>query len=250
MKKTIHDMLDIYALKHHSDDMMLMLRDYVLDSRLSRDDLNDKIVLELGERTPYWSHTELMKVNIENWFATHEDNIKKLVDTLELKYNPLHTTDYTDTEHEHTVNNNKTADTGTIADAGTIRDTGAVSDNGTVKSAGTTSDGYIENTVSAYDSSTYQPQDRSQHHDTTDVTNTTNMTSSTDMTKATNMSKTTDMLRKAELDESRDRTIEHGGKEGNKSYQELIEAERRLAEFNIYDWIVNQLDSEICLGLF
>ena len=238
MRKTIHDMLDIYALKHHSDDMMLMLRDYVLDSRLNRDDLNDKIVLDLGERFPYWNHTELMKVNIENWFATHEDNIKKLVDTLELTYNPLHTTDYTDTEHEHTVNDD------TVADNGTIADNGTVDDEGTVRSAGTTSDGNIENQVSAYNSADYQPQDKSIHHDETDVTNTTDMTSTTDMTK------TTDMTRKSDLDEVRDRTLEHHGKEGDKSYQELIEAERRLAEFNIYDWIVNQLDSEICLGVF
>lgn len=214
MKKTIHDMLELYAFKNHSKDLTLMLKDYVLDSRLSRDELNNKIILDLGERFPYWNHTDLMKVNIENWFATHEDNIKRLVDTLELEYNPINTVDYTESEHEHTVNDD------TVRDAGTQRH------------AGTTSDGHTENTVSAYDASGYQPQDKSTYTDTTDTTS------------------TTDMTTKSDKDEDRWKDFEHHGNDGQKSYQELIEAERRLAEFNIYDWIVNQLDSEICLGVF
>lgn len=213
MKKTIHDMLDIYALKHKSDDIFLMLQDYVLDSRLSREDLNDKIVLDLGERTPYWNHTELLKTNIENWFATHEDNIKKLVDSIELEYNPLYNTDYYEkVDNERKTDNKRTED----LESHSIP-------NDTVIS---------ENQVSAYDASGYQPQDKNT------TTNTGNNATTGDNV-ITDDNKTVD-----------DNLKHHYGKEGTESYADIISKERRLAEFNIYDWIVNQLDSEICLGVF
>ena len=213
MKKTIHDMLDIYALKHKSDDIFLMLQDYVLDSRLSREDLNDKIVLDLGERTPYWNHTELLKTNIENWFATHEDNIKKLVDSIELEYNPLYNTDYYEKiDNERKTDNKRTED----LESHSIPDDTVTS----------------ENQVSAYDASGYQPQDKNTTRNTGD-----NKTTGDNV--ITDDNKTVD-----------DNLKHHYGKEGTESYADLISKERRLAEFNIYDWIVNQLDSEICLGVF
>ena len=214
MKKTIHDMLDIYALKHKSDDIFLMLQDYVLDSRLSREDLNDKIVLDLGERTPYWNHTELLKTNIENWFATHEDNIKKLVDSIELEYNPLYNTDYYEkVDNERKMDNKRTEDLESHS-----------LPNDTVVS---------EDKVSAYDNASgYQPQSLNTTHNTGDNT-------TTGDNVITDDNKTVD-----------DNLKHHYGKEGTESYADLISKERRLAEFNIYDWIVNQLDSEICLGVF
>lgn len=213
MKKTIHDMLDIYALKHKSDNIFLMLQDYVLDPRLSREDLNDKIVLDLGERTPYWNHTELLKTNIENWFATHEDNIKKLVDSIELEYNPLYNTDYYEKiDNERKTDNKRTED----LESHSIP-------NDTVVS---------ENQVSAYDASGYQPQDKNTTTNTGD-----NKTLGDNI--ITDDNKTVD-----------DNLKHHYGKEGTESYADIISKERRLAEFNIYDWIVNQLDSEICLGVF
>lgn len=213
MKKTIHDMLDIYALKHKSDDIFLMLQDYVLDTRLSREDLNDKIVLELGERTPYWNHTELLKANIENWFATHEDNIKKLVDSIELEYNPLYNTDYYEK-----VDNERKTDNKRIEDL----ESHSIPDDTVVS----------ENQVSAYDAGGYQPQDKNI------TTNTGNNTTTGDNV-ITDDNKIVD-----------DNMKHHYGKEGTESYADIISKERRLAEFNIYDWIVNQLDSEICLGVF
>ena len=238
MKKTIHDMLDLYAMKHSSTDMFLMLRDYTLDERLNRDDLNVKIMLELGERQTYWQHTDLLKTNIDNWFTTHEDNIKKLVDTIELEYNPLYNTDYYDDVHEHTVNDDTVHE-----DLHKVNDD-TVHEDLYNHNEGTTSDGYVENQVSAYDSSGYQPQDKSTHHDTTDLETT------GDNTIKTDKDETGDNTIKTDKDEDRELDKHHYGKEGTESYQDLIDKERRLAEFNVYDWIIKQLDSEICLGVF
>ena len=213
MKKTIHDMLDLYAMKHQSTDMFLMLKDYPLDARLNRDELNTQIMLSLGERQTYWQHTELLKANIDNWFTNHADNIKKLVDTIELEYNPLYNTDYYEK-----VDNKKKTDNKRVEDLDTH-----YKPDSTVTS---------ENEVSAYDASGYQPQDKNTTHSTGD-----------DQTKGDNTitddNKTID-----------DNLLHHYGKEGTETYADLINEERRLAEFNVYDWIVNQLDSEICLGVF
>lgn len=279
-------MLDLYAMKHNSTDLTLMLRDYVLDNRLSRDELNAKIILELGERFPYWNHTDLMKANIDNWFATNELNIKKLTDTLFYEYNPLYTSDYTESTHEHRVNDDTVKeDLSRVEDKdkATHDTTSEDLSNVEVKSkdedlsrtedlssrnSGTVSDSSSTNTVSAYNANDYQPQDKNETLNTTDVTTTGDNTITEDNnvtehnsivqdntitvngTETNDNSITEDNTIKTDKDE--DVTIDHRhvGKEGTDSYASLIEAERRLAIFNIYDWIVNQLDSEICLGVF
>ena len=291
-------MLDLYAMKHNSTDLTLMLHDYVLDNRLNRDELNAKIILELGERFPYWNHTDLMKANIDNWFATNELNIKKLTDTLFYEYNPLHTSDYTESTYEHRVNDDTVReDLSRVEDKdkATHDTTSEDLSNVEVKSkdedlrkdedlsrtedlssrnSGTVSDSSSTNTVSAYNANDYQPQDKNETLNTTDVTTTGDnaITEDNTITEDNNITEhnsivqdntitvngtetndnsiTEDNTIKTDKDEVVTIDHRHVGKEGTDSYASLIEAERRLAIFNIYDWIVNQLDSEICLGVF
>ena len=48
----------------------------------------------------------------------------------------------------------------------------------------------------------------------------------------------------------RDRDMrEYGIKNGN-TYQDLIEKERKVAMFNIYEWILKKLSNEICLQIW
>ncbi len=85
-----------------------------------------------------------------------------------------------------------------------------------------------EEKVSAFDASTYQPKAKeekdgvTEHHGKT----TSDITSEVDT----------------------ERTIE--GKDGPDSYQSLLEQERRVADFNIFNWIIQRMRKELFLLVY
>ena len=83
-----------------------------------------------------------------------------------------------------------------------------------------------EDKVSAYDVNTYQPKDMS----TGSTTHSGETTSDIESTVQT------------------DKYVK--GKDGQDSYQSLIEQERRLAEFNIFNWIIKQMRKELFLLVY
>lgn len=87
-------------------------------------------------------------------------------------------------------------------------------------------DNTTEGKVSAYDSSTYQPKEQA--------------IGDVDHTGETH----SDI--KSEVDTTRTIT----GKDGQDSYQSLIEQERKLAEFNIFNWIIKQMRKELFLLIY
>lgn len=217
----LRSMCQLYSIKHRSDNIYLIFSDYVLDSRLNRDDLNEAIMLELGERKCYWRHTELLKTAIDNWFKTHEYNIKKLIDTTEFEYNPIYTQDY----YEDFISN-KNKDRTQSEDNTDI----TTSTNNTAENSTST------NEISAYDSGGYQPQDKNTSNITTNSTNSSTSNEDKDLSE--------------NVKEGLGSKLHHYGKTNDESYGDIIEDERRLALFNIYDWIVNQLDNELLIGIF
>ena len=92
----------------------------------------------------------------------------------------------------------------------------------------TTQDLDTENKVSAFDATTYQPKDMqnkdafTEHHGTT----------SSDIESTVDTAKTIK------------------GKDGNDSYQTLIEQERRVADFNIFNWIIQRMRKELFLLVY
>ena len=207
------DTLDMYALLNSSDNMMLLLSDYVIDNRLDRETLNTSIIMELGAMRPITTDCTMFKIMLENFFSRYNMNITRLLDTMYLEYNPLYNKDIqrkqNDTEHRHSIgdiDNTDSYDTGT--------------------------DETDESKVSAYDASTYQPKeqntfDKDVHHS---GETTSDIESTVDTRKNTGENIT--------------------GKDGNDSYQKLIEQERKVREFNIYNWIIKQMRKELFLLVY
>lgn len=257
MRQTLNDYVYMYSAINNSDDTFLMLKDYVLDSRLDRDILNAKILLDLGERTPYFNNTTLLKKSIENWFSTHEWNITKLVDTLYLEYNPLYTKDWYE-DHEGTdVHSKEGTETNVLDSDKEVQDSGQditkvseeteeVSNPSNPRTTTTT------NEVSAYNSSSYQPQDRSTEVLTgaMDTEVSSEQTFTHGKNTDTQLDETNTMTYDVDETDNYDSTRHYYGKDGTMTYAELIEKERKNAMFNIYEWIVENLGSDILLGVF
>lgn len=211
------DMLDMYAIEKGSNDLFLMLYDYSLDSRINRDDMNRIIVKELGNHQPYTTNTIVLKFAIEEFFTKYRYNIERLIDTMYYDYNPLSTKDIKE-----------------VTDETEHRDSTGDIDNTDTYNTRQTEDTDQENRVSAYDSSEYQPKDKS------DI----------DTSRTTDHSATTTSDIKSEVDTDKDITKTTTGKDGDTSYQSLIEQERRLSEFNIFNWIINQMRKELFLLVY
>lgn len=89
-----------------------------------------------------------------------------------------------------------------------------------------TTDNTTEGKVSAYDNPQYQPKELDTSGSKHEGETTSDIESTVDTSK----------------------TIV--GKDGQESYQSLIEQERRLAEFNIFNWIIKQMRKELFLLVY
>lgn len=194
-----------------------MLLDYRLDSRINREDMNRIIVKELGNHRPYTNNSTVLKFAIEEFFIKYEHNIGKLIDTMYYKYDPLTNKDIKE-----------------VTDQEEHRDSTGDIDNTDKYTTGQTEDTTSENKVSAYDSSTYQPRDYNEG----------TAKRSTDHSAET----TSDI--KSEVNTDLDKVVTTTGKDGDTSFQTLIEQERKLAEFNIFNWIINQMRRELFLLVY
>ena len=195
------DLLDVYSAVHNSDDMFLLLSNYPLDERINRDTMNTVIIKELGATRPITTDPDLFKILLDTFFKKYNMNIKRLLDTMYLEYNPLHNKDLTEGEHRHSIGDIDNTDK---YDTGSDR----------------------EGKVSAEDVSTYQPKDYESGNTHHEGETTSDIESTVDT----------------------DKTIV--GKDGPESYQSLIEQERRLAEFNIFNWIIKQMRKELFLLVY
>lgn len=207
------DTLDLYAMLNDSDEIFLMLQDYTLDSRIDRDTLNTVIIKDLGAVRPITTDCTMFKLLLEAFFNKYSYNITKLVDTMYLEYSPLNTKDIdhtlTETENRHSV--------------GDIDNTDTYSTN---------TDSTETNTVSAYDSSSYQPHDQTVGDN--DVEHSGETTSDIEST----------------VDTEKSLTENTSGKDGDASYQSLLEQERKASEFNIFNWIIQRMREELFLLVY
>lgn len=299
------DVLDMYALIHDSDDLTLMLQDYTLDNRINRDNFNRIIIKELGNMRPYVTDTTVFKFALEEFFDKWNYNIGKLIDTMYYDYDPISNIDTTRTLNENTDRNmsedelkdkdetesrrkvedqdiRKVEDEDKVGNEQEHRESTADIDNTdtyTTNVDGSESKSSTDTeTVSAYDSSTYQPskQVTSSMSDTTsndtthsgettsditsDVDTNKDTTESTDKTTTTSDDKTTTESNTIGTTEDNSKTTEEdishhlgeklNGKTADHTYQELVQQERDLAEFNIFNWILKRMREELFLLVY
>lgn len=210
------DMLDFYAAIHGSDNWDAMLQDYRLNQNLNRDDLNKIILKDLGNACPYVTDTTTFKMALETFFIKYEDNINRLTATLNIIYNPIHNKDYTHkTDDEFTHENHKGNEQ--IVD----EDTTDTIDNTTTLN------------VSAYnDEEGFEPKNESVSNNV-DVLDKYEKTTNRENTNGTNID---------------DKTERIYGTDG--AFQDLIEKERKTAQFNIYTWIISRMRKELFLLVY
>ena len=225
------DSLELYQMRHSSDNLFLMLLDYRLDNRLSRTLLNNQILIRLGVLHPLYNDSEMMKFAIDNWFEEADPIIKKLLD-LRDGYDELNPFDNVNWREDYDgTRNDVNVDVNNRQRGETDNETRDVSTEDSEE---------VVNTVSAYDSSEYQPRDKSNSE----------RASTTGEERTKGISENESISDRFTGDRDEEHTLVHSGKEGIENYTKMLEDARRAAQFDIYDWILDRLERAVCLGVY
>ena len=191
--------------------------DMVLPDGVEKEVVINSIVSELAELDLLYNNPIVLKPLIAVWSNKELYNWKKLFATMNFDYNPIDNFDRTETE---IINNERTNNASGTQQSETTNNLQIASEN-VHKVAGYNSASLFEN-----------------EGDTGTVNNTgtvgNNITSNSN-TKDTG---------------TENRTLHSKGNIGVTTTQQMIEQERKISEFNIYDYIVRSFKRRFCLMLY
>lgn len=212
---TLIDSINLWRLQNQNE---FYFNDIVLDERLNKEDLYNMILTEYMNMLVLYANPQLFKTTVKLFFLKNKDRISDLIDTTVLNYDPLE--------------NYSTVETGKLNRTGTKGFTQA--DNRTeniAREGDTTSTHY----VSAFNN--VQGEDVEQNRDVIKakekVVDTENYTSAQDTNTKDN-------------EETRDT------KKGitNLTYQDLVEKQRKVVQFSIYEWILKEFAKDLLVAIW
>lgn len=224
------DIIQVFNMNSGNDidDMEKFYADIDIDERIDKSTLVGVLLDECGAMDVLYSTTGTFKYFSDNFFKKYKWNIGKLLDTLDLEYDPIKNKNVEWTETTSIEQNLDTAE-----ESG---------ENRNRKNTGTQKNGYDEdetNTISAMNSGSYQPDNKSEKEGSNTRTDDLNedITSSKDRNK-----------NEALTWEETDKHVESGT--NDIIVQDLIEKERRVAQFSVYGWIAKKYAHELFLLVY
>lgn len=240
---------------------------------LDRDVLIDNLLMETGELNVLYTNPSFMKWAIKQWSKKELPVWQQLFETMFFRYNPIwnkdgvieHTASETETpgvtETEQKTYNLQDAAHHVIVNTG---DTTTVLDGeqNTTDSVETDNTTTTDTSVSAYDTNSFQPRDkvvevldgdesrtgRTETDNTEIVTD--NTQSARDGTDTRTGTETTSRSRAGTNGRISSTTDVEQGNIGVTSSQNLIEQERELVKFSIYDFIIQDFKARFCVLLY
>lgn len=223
-------MIEMYNIKigNNIDDVESLYADIDIDARLDKSILINSILDECGAMNCLYTTTATFKRFSDNFFKKYKWNIAKLLDTLELRYDPIKNKNVQWTETTSIEQNLNTEE-----ESGETRNRANTGTQGNQYSE------TEENTISAMNSSTYQPDNNRSSSGSNTRTDNLNEAITSDKDRNKNEALTW---------EETDTHIESGVNDA--IVQELIEKERKVAQFSIYNWIAKKYAKELFLLIY
>lgn len=212
---TLIDSINLWRLQNQNE---FYFNDIVLDERLNKEDLYNMILTEYMNMLVLYANPQLFKTTVKLFFLKNKDRISDLIDTTVLNYDPLE--------------NYSTVETGKLDRTGTKGFTQA--DNRTeniTREGDTTSTHY----VSAFNN--VQGEDVEQ---------------SRDVIKAKEKVVDTENYTSAQDTNTKDNKETRDTKKGitNLTYQDLVEKQRKVVQFSIYEWILKEFAKDLLVAIW
>lgn len=197
---------------------------------LSVDTMKSAIMIRCGLLTPVYGEPQLFRDMVAHWFTVKQWTIEHLIKVVQAEYSPIENYDrYEEWDETHK---------GTVKDNGKSTDQHKRNGNSTDVNSGAD---MVENTVSAYNSSSYQPD--------------TKRVDTAGKTLKNTHSDTEDIERANENTNARDLADTHKGHlHGNigvTTNQQMIEQELELLRhFDIYGYIAERFEEDNMLMIY
>lgn len=215
--------------------------DMHLPEALDEELLTDNIMLELGELGLLYADPDLMKFYIERWSRKNLEKWTKLYETTQYEYDPIENYNRTETG---TVTDTETHNTIELETRDLNGSNNEVRDlDGSVTNSGTDN---VAKTVNAYnegvgveserDTTTHGMVQASEDNGSIDRTLTDQGTVEDKKTGTVTNANVTSLNMKGNI--------------GVTTTQQMIEQERGILEFNIYDYIVDDFKDQFCVRVW
>lgn len=243
---TLVDILQTYNVNHgyDIDDMGKMYENIDIDDRIDKDILVDCLLDECGACRVLYSTTGVFKRFSDNFFKKYKWNIEKLLDTLELKYDPLSNMNL---EWIETTKIEQKLETVEERAEGRIKENTGTQGKANTGTEETEYNDDKTNTISAMNSNDYEPDNKSKTIGSNTRTDNLNEVTTDNLKEEIAASKSGNKNEELGWDET-DKHTESGSKDI--VLQDLINKERAVAEFSIYNWISKKYKNELCLLVY
>lgn len=247
--------------------------DLQIPTDITKQDLIDKICIDCGELELLYSDPAILKYMIRNWSRTEMYVWQKLADTLNLEYNPIYNLDVT-YEETRTPNLTKTR-TPNLTETKTpditethspnttetrtpnLTETRTPNITNTETPADTTTD-----SVAGFNSSTFENSRKTTRSGT--ITNVETGTETvgrsgtesvkvtgSDTTKTTGTETRKETGTETEKETGNETTnVRRYGNQGVTMTQDMIQKEREIVQFSLYEYISNSFKNRFCLMVY
>lgn len=216
-----------------------------LPEGIDKDVLTNNILLRGGEFEVLYSDPEFMQKSIYVWSKKWYRTFDKWVKALAIEYSPLENydrfEDYTDSRDRTESANDDT----TINSTASQSTSGNYSENSTGK---TIDDGETETKVSAYDSTSYQPKEKTTNNNTQTSNNTTTGNNSGTINSSDNT--TNSGTHTGNEHEGFTHKGRLHGNIGVTTSQQMLQSELEIAEWNLYEHITDLFLSEYVIPIY
>ena len=227
---TLLDIIQMWNIEQGNElnDMEALFEDIVLDERLDKETLIGVLLDECGAMESVYNTTPTFKYFSDNFFKKYQWNITKLANSLHFEYDPLKNRSLEWTE---TTNIEQNLDTD--------EDTSETRNKANTGTQSNDYENHETNTISAMNSNDYEPDNKSD----TEGENTRTDNLNEHITSTVGRDKSEDLTW-----EETDTHNESGT--NNIPYQDLIEKERKVAQFSLYGWIAKKYAHELFLLVY
>lgn len=245
--------MNLFSLMTFDPDLF---KDITLPDGVNRDRVEDAIVMRCMECALIYTEPAFVKYRIETWFKQQYSVINELYQTTILDYDVLKNTNMSETyqrttEGDENKNGNET-DVENETEIEKTDETETVNRTEDETSTGN-STANSESKISAFNSSSYQPDNTVD----SEGTNSTSRDLTDDTSRDRDVSRDRNVGRNRNSGYKNDRNYtENEGRDrkweglNNRDPQDLIQKHRDLVQFNLYEWIADKFEDAFCYTVY
>ena len=223
------------------------------NENFDKDTLLSAIIMKGGSFEPLYTNPSYFYTMCAMFWNKWERTFEKWFDALDIEYNPLENYDRQESWHEDITDDGATTFEDERSSTNTeVVDDDTTSSNTNVVDGTQATNGTTTNTVSAFDSASYSPHDKSEVDNTVDddITTTDSGSTTDDRTTTTTYSDESTNSGTSTNDRDLDHTGRIHGNIGVTTSQQMLESELKVVAWNVYEHIADVFCKDLLITVY